>query len=121
MQSCTSVRGYTASIASGNPFSPSTQAMKISFTPRFCSAGRRESAAYQERINLASWPGGESSARSETDADTDFRRRHEVAGKDRERVRTAHGNYSQRESEQAQRVWQASQDPGSGKPNRNSL
>jgi hypothetical protein len=32
--------------------------------------------------------------------------RHEVAGKDRERVRTAHGNYSQRESEQAQRVWQ---------------
>src|SRR6185437_13046929 len=38
MQSCTSVRGYTASIASGNPFSPSTQAMKISFTPRFCNS-----------------------------------------------------------------------------------
>jgi len=34
------------------------------------------------------------------------------AGKDRERVRAAHGNYSQRESEQAQRVWQAGQDPG---------
>ncbi len=38
--------------------------------------------------------------------------------KDRKCVRTAHGNYSQRESEQAQRVWQAGQDPRSGKPNR---
>src|SRR5437899_15417 len=34
MHNCTSVRGYTASMASGNPFSPSTHAIKISFTPR---------------------------------------------------------------------------------------
>ena len=61
---------------------------------------------------------GENSTGSETDAAADFRMRHEIAGKDRERVRTAHGNYSQRESEQAQRVWQAGQDPESGKPNR---
>src|ERR1700756_5143230 len=40
MHSWTSVRGYTASIASGNPCSPSTQAMKISFTPRFCNSVR---------------------------------------------------------------------------------
>src|SRR5246500_232062 len=38
MHNCTSVRGYTASIASGNPFSPSTQAIKMSFTPRFCNS-----------------------------------------------------------------------------------
>src|SRR5437867_7822893 len=38
MHSCTSVCGYSASMASGNPFSPSTQAMKISFTPRFFSS-----------------------------------------------------------------------------------
>src|ERR1700737_3615351 len=30
--------GYTDSITSGNPFSPSTQAMKMSFTPRFCNS-----------------------------------------------------------------------------------
>src|SRR5713226_7733110 len=38
MHNCTSVCGYSASMASGNPFSPSTQAMKISFTPRFFSS-----------------------------------------------------------------------------------
>ena len=65
--------------------------------------------------------GGAGSAGSETDPDSDFCRRHEVAGKDPERVRTAHGNHTQRESEQAQRVWQAGQDPGSGKPNRDPL
>src|ERR1700675_1058205 len=65
--------------------------------------------------------GGAGSASGETNADTDFRRRHEVTGKDRECVRAADGNYSQRESEQAQRVWQAGQDPGSGKPNRDPL
>jgi hypothetical protein len=40
MHNCTSVFGYSASMASGNPFSPSTQAMKISFTPRFFSSVR---------------------------------------------------------------------------------
>src|SRR3989442_1619370 len=35
MHNCTSVCGKTLSIASGNPFSPSTQAMKMSVTPRF--------------------------------------------------------------------------------------
>jgi IS5 family transposase len=65
--------------------------------------------------------GGAGWASGETDADSDFRRRHEVAGKDRERVRTAHGNHTQRESEQAQRVWQAGQDSGSGEPNRDPL
>src|SRR6266403_3342209 len=38
MHSCTSVCGKTLSIASGNPFSPSTQAMKMSVTPRFFSS-----------------------------------------------------------------------------------
>src|SRR6202167_3999821 len=60
-------------------------------------------------------------ARSETDADSDLCRRHEVARKARERVRTGDVNHSQRESEQAQRVWQAGQDSGSGEPNRNPL
>jgi hypothetical protein len=70
------------------------------------------------RSQLTGNHGGANSASGETNQDTDFRMRHEVAGKDRERVRTAHGNYSQRESEQAPRVWQACQDPGGGKPNR---
>ncbi len=35
IQSCTSVLGKTASMASGNPLSPSTHAMKMSLTPRF--------------------------------------------------------------------------------------
>src|SRR6267142_2493047 len=65
--------------------------------------------------------GGAGSASGETNQDSDLRRRDEVAGKDRERVRSAHGNHSQRESEQAQRVWQAGQDSGSGKPNRDPL
>src|SRR6202522_4169327 len=65
--------------------------------------------------------GGSGRASGETGSAADFRRRHEIAGKDRERVRTAHGNYSQRESEQTQRVWQAGQDSGSRKPNRNPL
>lgn len=38
MHSCTVVCGNTASIASGNPFSPSTQAMKMSCTPRLRSS-----------------------------------------------------------------------------------
>src|SRR5713226_372930 len=38
MHNCTSARGYTASMASGNPFSPSTQAMRMSCTPRFFSS-----------------------------------------------------------------------------------
>ncbi len=38
IQVCTSAFGYTDSITSGNPFSPSTQAMKMSFTPRFCNS-----------------------------------------------------------------------------------
>lgn len=37
IHNCTCVCGYPASIASGNPFNPSTQAMKMSFTPRFFS------------------------------------------------------------------------------------
>src|SRR3989442_12408580 len=38
MQSCTRAWGKTLSIASGNPVSPSTQAIKIFLTPRFCSS-----------------------------------------------------------------------------------
>src|SRR5207237_7606403 len=38
MHSCTSVLGKTVSIASGKPFSPSTQAIKMSVTPRFLSS-----------------------------------------------------------------------------------
>ena len=34
MHNCTVVFGYTLSIASGKPFSPSTQATRTSFTPR---------------------------------------------------------------------------------------
>jgi hypothetical protein len=35
MQSCTTVCGNTLSMACGNPFNPSTQAIRISLTPRF--------------------------------------------------------------------------------------
>ncbi len=35
MQVCTAVCGYIASIASGNPLSPSTHAIRMSETPRF--------------------------------------------------------------------------------------
>src|ERR1051326_1143077 len=38
MHNCTSVCGKIVSIASGKPFSPSTQAMKMSWTPRFFSS-----------------------------------------------------------------------------------
>src|SRR6185369_3769829 len=38
MHNCTSVCGKTLSIASGKPFSPSTQAIKMSLTPRFFSS-----------------------------------------------------------------------------------
>jgi hypothetical protein len=65
--------------------------------------------------------GGSGWASSETDANADFRRRREVGGKDGERVRTAHGTYSQKENQHAQRVWQVGKDPGSGKPNRDPL
>ena len=44
-----------------------------------------------------------------------------AAGRIVSAFRTAHRNDSQRESEQAHRVWQASQDSGSGKPNRDPL
>jgi hypothetical protein len=36
MQSCTVVLDRDNPMAWGNPFSPSTQAMKMSFNPRFC-------------------------------------------------------------------------------------
>ncbi len=85
-------------------------------------AGTTTSAHSRGRSGaMAGDHGGAGSASGETNQDSDFRRRHEVAGKDRERVRTADGNHSQRESEQAQRVWQAGQDPGSGEPNRDPL
>src|SRR6476660_8452330 len=38
MHNCTWACGNTVSIASGNPFSPSTQAMNTSFTPRLFSS-----------------------------------------------------------------------------------
>src|SRR5215813_12182053 len=38
MHNCTSVWGKILSIASGKPFSPSTQAIKMSLTPRFFSS-----------------------------------------------------------------------------------
>src|SRR5574343_248289 len=38
MHSCTVVLGKTASMASGNPFSPSTQAIRMSWTPRLRSS-----------------------------------------------------------------------------------
>src|ERR1051326_6758419 len=38
MHNCTRVWGKTLSMASGKPVSPSTHAMKISLTPRFCSS-----------------------------------------------------------------------------------
>src|SRR5215510_5568778 len=38
MHNCTSVLGKTVSMASGKPLSPSTQAMKMSCTPRFFSS-----------------------------------------------------------------------------------
>ena len=41
----------------------------------------------------------------------------QVAGKDRERVRVTHGNHSQRQGQQADRVWQAGEDPGIGESN----
>src|SRR6266567_2318230 len=41
----------------------------------------------------------------------------QVAGKDRECVRAAHGNHSQRQGQQADRAWQTGQDPGIGKSN----
>jgi hypothetical protein len=40
MQVCTIVAGNTASIASGNPLSPSTQAIRMSLTPRCLSSER---------------------------------------------------------------------------------
>jgi hypothetical protein len=59
--------------------------------------------------------GREGSASGATDEAEDLRRSYPIAGKDRKRVRAAHGNHSQGEGEQADRVWQAGQDPGSGK------
>jgi len=38
MHVCTVVLGKTASMAAGNPFSPSQQAMSTSRTPRDCSS-----------------------------------------------------------------------------------
>ena len=38
MQVCTIVGGNTAAIASGNPFRPSTTAIRMSSTPRFLSS-----------------------------------------------------------------------------------
>src|SRR5208337_1628029 len=61
------------------------------------------------------------SASGETDQGSDFCKSDQVAGKDGERVRAAHGNHSQGQGEQAHRVWQTGQDPGSGKPSRDSL
>src|SRR5882724_4693883 len=60
---------------------------------------------------------GAGAASGETDQATNLCRDDQVAGKDRERVRVAHGNHSQRQGQQADRIWQAGQDPGIGESN----
>src|SRR5260370_39113098 len=60
--------------------------------------------------------GGAGWASGETNGDTDFRRRPEVAGKPRECVRAAPGNYSQTETQQPQHSLQPRQNPSTGKP-----
>jgi hypothetical protein len=56
MQSCTSVLGNTAAMASGNPVSPSTAARSISFTPRFFSSFmipiKRGTSALRLRLSI---------------------------------------------------------------------
>ena len=53
---------------------------------------------------------GAGTAGGEADQASDLRRNHEVPGKDRERVRAAHGDHSQGQGEQADRVWQVGED-----------
>src|ERR1039458_8756182 len=64
---------------------------------------------------------GAGAASHETNQAANLCRRDPGAGKDREHVRAAHGNHSQRQGQQADRVWQTGQDPGIGKSNHQSL
>ena len=56
IQSCTCVSGNTLSMASGNPLSPSTQAIRMSFTPRVYSAVRMASQNLASSCSIAQLP-----------------------------------------------------------------
>jgi hypothetical protein len=57
----------------------------------------------------------------ETEQSANLCRGDQVAGKDRELVRAAHGNHSARQGQQADRVWQAGQNPGIVRSNHQSF